>query len=268
MKTGAEIRLLEKNWEQLRPALKSYLKSENPDQLHQFRVQVKKIKSLLILYTISKKNKKLLKLFEPVKKIFRHAGIIRDSYIHLQLAEQYQVKEPEFHKAQTDLMFKEMERFKKNGKKYHQILDKTFSKLKAELSSISNAEIADFYEAELNNVVLAFAKREFNANMHECRKRLKNLLYNQKLADKSMKGKFKLNLSYLDQVQDQVGQWHDSILARDLFSGQMKQERQAVDQINLQLKNLEESIVCISADFWQKAVLKDRSKQLTKKSLR
>jgi len=267
MKTGAEIRLLEKNWKQLSPALKSYLKTENPDRLHQFRVQVKKIKSLLILYTISKKNKNVLKLFEPVKKIFRHAGIIRDSYIHLQLADQFQVKEPAFHKAQTDLMFKEMARFQKNGKKYDQILDKTLNKIKTELSGISNAQIADFYEAELNSVVLAFAKREFNANMHDCRKRLKNLLYNQKLADKSMKGKLKLNLPYLDQVQEQLGQWHDSVLARDLFSGQMKEEQQAVDKLNLQLKNLEEGITSISADFWQKAVLKNSSKQLTEKPL-
>ncbi|MEJ5964140.1 CHAD domain-containing protein [Pedobacter immunditicola] len=257
MKAGAEIRLLEKNWKQLKPALKSYLKTENPEQLHQFRVQVKKIKSLLVLYTINKKNKKLLKLFGPVKKIFRHAGIIRDSYIHLQLADQFQVKEPAFHKAQTDLMFKEMGRFKKNGKKYEMILEKTLLKIKGELSSIGNSEIADFYEAELDRVVLAFAKREFNDHMHDCRKRLKNLLYNQKIADKSMKGKLKLNLPYLDQVQDQLGQWHDSMLARDLFKDQMKEERQAVDKLNLQLKNLEEGLVSISADFWQKAVLKN-----------
>jgi len=262
MKTGSEIRLLEKNWEELRPALKSYLKTENPDRLHQFRVQVKKIKSLLILYAIKKKNKKLLKLFNPVKKIFRHAGVIRDSYIHLQLADHFEVKEPAFHKAQTDLMFKEMGRFKKKGKKYEKILHQTLIKIKGELSGISNAQIADFYEAELNKVVLAFAKREFNTNMHDCRKRLKNLLYNQKLADKSMNGKLTLNLPYLDQVQDQLGQWHDNMLARELFADQMAKEKQAVDKLTLQLKNLEEGLVGLSADFWQKAVMKNTSKTI------
>jgi CHAD domain-containing protein len=255
MKQGAAISLLEKKWKQLRPALKSYLKTENPDQLHQFRVQVKKIKSLLILYTINKKNKKLLKLFEPVKKIFQHAGTIRDSYIHLQLADQFQVKEPEFHKMQTDLMFKEMARFQKNGKKYELILHKTLINIKEELNSIGNAEIADFYEAELDSVVLALAKRQFNENMHHCRKRLKNLLYNQKQADKSMKGKLKLNLPYLDQVQDQLGQWHDTVLALDLFSNQIKEEKQAVEKLNFQIRKIEEDVVSISADFWQKAVL-------------
>jgi CHAD domain-containing protein len=232
---------------------KSYLKTENPDQLHQFRVQVKKIKSLLILYTINKKNKNLLKIFRPVKTIFHHAGAIRDSYIHLQLAEQFQVKEPEFHQEQTDLMFQEMTGFKKKSRKYALKLNKTLEKIKDELRGISNKDIADFYASELNSVVLALAKREFNDDMHDCRKRLKNLLYNQKLANKSMKGKLKLNLPYLDQVQDLLGEWHDGILARDLFSLQMNEEQQSIDKLNLQIGTLEDGVVAISTDFWQKA---------------
>ncbi len=253
MKRRAVKKLFDKKWRQIGRHLETYLSTENPDQLHQFRVQVKKVKSLLRLYALRNKNKRLIDDFKPVNKIFKHAGLIRDAYIHLQLADQYNVKAPEFRQSQMEKMSLEMTKFCDLGKAYLKQIARTGRKLRGRLHGISNAAIGDFYDHQLNGIVLAFAKREFNEAMHDSRKQLKNIIYNHKLADKTLDGNLKLNLAYLDQVQNQLGEWHDGVLARELFASQMNDHPQSMDELDVQVKNLEEATIKISTDFWQQA---------------
>ena len=257
MRRAQVKKLFDKKWRQIGRHLKTYLGTENPDDLHQFRVQIKKVKSLLRLFALRNKNKGLLADFKPVNKIFQHAGVIRDAYLHLQLAEQFKVDAPEFKRKQMERMSLEMTRFSDRGKAYLQQIGKTGRKIKRNVRGIPNTDIADFYDHQLNGIVLAFAKRKFDEAMHDNRKQLKNIIYNHKLANKSLNGNLKLNLPYLDEVQDQLGGWHDSVLARELFADEIKGDPQIIAKLNMQVQKLEESTIKFSTDFWQKATGKD-----------
>lgn len=237
----------------MREQLMFFLESEQQDQLHQFRVSVKKIKALLSLLKANRKSNKLLDAFQPVKDIFRHAGVIRDAFIHLELADQLQIKEPVFYQEQKELLLRETMLFLKKGRNYIKTIDAVGKKLKKELGGVKNSQIVDFFKKQLDSIVLALAKGEFDEEMHVCRKRIKNLLYNQKLVSKNLPDNLKLNFPYLDQVQDMLGRWHDSTSAKEYFSTKCMADHRAVEKLNLQISDLEKSVVIVSENFWQRA---------------
>ena len=195
---------------------------------------------------------RLMKIFKPIKEIFHHAGTIRDADIHRQVADKFGIKDSTFYKQQAEMMSDQTVKFCEAGSEYMKEINRVGRNLETGLKSVDITNITVFYKSELHNVVLTLAKREFNKEMHECRKKVKNLLYNQKLFSKILNVNFQLNIPYLNRVQEALGQWHDSILARDLFSNQLQGERQAIDQLNLQITNQEKVIKRITANFWGK----------------
>src|SRR5687767_13053545 len=70
--------------------LKNWHLSNEPETLHQVRVDIKKIKATLSVINGSKKDFKLNKHFQPLHQIFRNAGAIRDSDVLTRLLLQHQ----------------------------------------------------------------------------------------------------------------------------------------------------------------------------------
>src|SRR4051794_36369461 len=97
MKKKAAYHRLNKLWKKMQQEFKEFTHFRDPEKLHRFRVQVKKIKSFLTLLETDEKNKQLLKKFKPVKKIFKSAGIIRDAFLHNKQAKEYRIKQQEFY---------------------------------------------------------------------------------------------------------------------------------------------------------------------------
>src|SRR5579862_4993322 len=83
-------------WDHMVAYLDSFLKGGDQEKLHQFRLQVKKLRALLLLFDNAQSKNKLSKDFKPVKMIFKQGGIIREAYIHLQLSANYGLKNEEF----------------------------------------------------------------------------------------------------------------------------------------------------------------------------
>ncbi|WP_207420647.1 CHAD domain-containing protein [Desertivirga brevis] len=243
---------LKKIGEEMSKALNSFLLIADQVQLHAFRVQVKKMKSLLVLLSSNEKNKSLFNYFKPIKQIFRHAGRIRDPYLHLKLASEFKIKDQEFFEQQKRMMEEELSLFLKHGKKYLQMLNKAIGKLVKKLKKTNDAAITDFFNTELDQVVLAFAKREFDESMHDCRKMIKNILYNYKFMKKSLGDRISLNIPYLSGVQETIGSWHDSVLVAGLIENRIGKSPRALTRLNDRIRKEERAVTSISTDFWQK----------------
>src|ERR1035437_9020125 len=65
--------------------LERFRKSHNPEELHQLRIEVKKMRALLFLQQGSFKSRKLPDAFEPIEKVFKKAGKIRCAEVSLKL---------------------------------------------------------------------------------------------------------------------------------------------------------------------------------------
>lgn len=176
--------------------LKNYLKTQQQEELHRFRVQVKKLKALLILVDECNKST-LIADFKPVKRVFKQAGKLRDSYIS--------GLNPGIQGADTVI-----QKFLNRGSKYRKSINRAYGELRGKLCSAAPKKIRRFYEDQLQRIAAQLVARPSAQRLHDCRKRIKVLLYNYPLVRGELRQD--LDTSYLDLLQEAIGNWHDQWL--------------------------------------------------------
>lgn len=250
-------------WDQMTDDLNDFFKIGDQEKLHHFRVQVKKLRALLTLLdmTITKSN--LSKEFKPVKKIFKQGGKIREAYINLQLSSHYELKNDDFILNQVNDMEKEMTDFRHKAKKYLKTIKAVHDELESELKAIDDERVNEFYKIQLEQIAAALNENQFNDDLHNCRKKIKVLMYNLKIADEALNDSLQLDKEYLDKLQGRIGDWHDTILAMQLFSAPELNDKLVITRIKQQNSRLKRSIRELSGDFWKKATAPAQSSPLS-----
>lgn len=252
MKKKTEKAYFNELWDQMTDNLNGFFETGDQEKLHHFRVQVKKLRALLVLLDMTLVKSKLSKEFKPVKKIFKHGGKIREAYINLQLGSHYELKNDDFILNQVNHMEKEMTDFRHNAKKYLKTIKAVHDELQGDLKTIDDEKVNEFYKNQLEQIALALKEIQFNDDLHNCRKKIKILMYNLKIADKALSN-LQLDKNYLDKLQDRIGDWHDTIVAIQLFSAPEINDKLVITRIKRQSSKLKKSIKDMAGDFWKKA---------------
>ena len=252
-KTGKAY--LNELWELMVAHLDSFLKTGDQEKLHQFRLQVKKLRALLELFDAASPKNKLSKDFKPVKSIFKHCGVIREAYINLQLSANYGLQNEEFILEQVNAMEQGIKEFGESSKKYLKTIKIVHKKLDESLGAIDDDSINEFYKTRLEQISQLLATAQFDDRLHDCRKHVKTLLYNRKIAAKALHGKLNVDNGYLDKLQGRIGDWHDNTLAMKLFSALESIDKAIIVRIKKEDTRLKKSINTLAHDFWKKAVL-------------
>lgn len=254
MKKKTEKAYFDEQWVQMVTHFKAFTKTGDQEELHLFRVQVKKLRAILELLDSASSRHKLSKDLKPVRQIFKHCGNIRNAYINLQLGARYQLKNEEFIMGQLHVIESGTDEFKEQGKKYLKIIKASYDAIGDDLKAIADDDIIEFYQTNLEQVAQAFTDLQFNDELHRARKQVKTLLYNRKIAAKALDGKLQLDNAYLDKLQDHIGNWHDNILALELFSTAGLNDKQVVTKIKRQNTRLKRSITVLAYDFLKKVI--------------
>ena len=152
--------------------------------------------------------------------------------------------------------------FRENGKKYLRTVKTIHNAIENDLEAIADEQVNEFYKNHLEQIAITLGSNQFNDALHECRKKIKTLVYNRKVAAKALEGKLDLNNDYLDKLQGQIGDWHDAVIAMQLFSAPNLDAKPVITRIKRQHTRLQRSISKLSADFWKRAIYAD--KELTK----
>ncbi|MFI5160956.1 MAG: CHAD domain-containing protein [Sphingobacteriales bacterium] len=242
-------------WEHMVAHLSDFFKTGDQEKLHQFRLQVKKLRALLLLLDAASPRGKLSKDFKPVKNVFRHCGVIREAYINLQMAATYGLKNEEFVLSQVNEMERAIKEFGERSKKYLKTIKSTHHKLEGNLGAIGSDTINEFYKSGLEQIATDLIAIQFDDSLHNCRKVIKALLYNRKIAGDALHDKLSLDNSYLDKLQARIGDWHDNTLAIELFSAPGVMDEDIVARLKKENTRLKKSINTLAHDFWKKAVL-------------
>ena len=252
MKKKEEIAQLDRLSKKTKKHVKNFLNTRDQEELHQFRVQVKKLKALITLYACEKGNKNLLKHFKPVQNIFKKAGTIRNAYINLKLGQKYQLNDEGFNQHQQQLLNNGSEVFKKKGSKYLKGIKKARMVLQNNIHLLHNKTIRNFYQDKLAKTDTFFKNPTFNEELHTARKNIKLMIYNQKIAAPALQNKVHLNYTYLDELQNNIGEWHDHNLAMEMLIDIGKAEDEAITELKNSNADLEKTIIQQSRNFKEK----------------
>ncbi|MGZ3764322.1 MAG: CHAD domain-containing protein [Mucilaginibacter sp.] len=257
MKKKAEKAYFNEQWELMSSHLKTFIKIGDQEELHLFRVQVKKLRAMLTLLDVAEPKQKLLKDFKPVRKIFQLCGDIRNAYINLQMGVRFRLKNEEFIMTQLYEIEKGTNDFKEQGKKYLKIIKTAHDAINSDLKSVGDDDINHFYNTYLQQIGDVFNNLQFDEELHKARRQIKTLIYNRKMAQKALEGKLQVNNDYLDKLQGLIGDWHDNILALELFSSIELNDQQVITKIRRQNTRLKRSITLLSKDFTTKSLLNE-----------
>jgi CHAD domain-containing protein len=253
MRKKEEVNYLHKEWKQMDNHLEAFLETGDQEELHKFRVQIKKLRAMLNLFENASHKQQLLKKFKPVRKIFKYAGHIRDAHTNLLLGERYKLQNKIFESGQQKIIADGIVEFKSQGKKYLKNLKNSYKLLKKDLPKVTDASIADFYKNQLEEIATRLQGDNFEEEMHDSRKLIKILVYNQKMADKALNGSLGLNAGYLDKLQKAIGDWHDNIVAAELFSSPELNDLPVVKKINKKNAGVRLNIKKLANNFIEKA---------------
>ena len=253
MKKKEEAKYLDKEWMQMGVHLENFLKTGDQEELHKFRVQIKKLRAMLILFGDTSNEPGFLKGFKPVRKIFKYAGTIRDAHTNLQLSRVYDIKNDAFEAGQQKIIAEGTTEFQSNGKKFIKTIRAAHKQLKKQLPSVHNSSIAGYYKKKLQEIATNLAVSGFTEDMHTNRKLIKILVYNHKLAENALNGSLSFNKQYLDKLQETIGKWHDNIVAAQLFSSPELNDKPVVAKINRKNAGIKRKITALAGDFMKKA---------------
>ena len=193
-------RFTKKRFKCLQAFLKSFSNKNEGEELHQIRLEIKKIKALLRLIHFIRKKFKDHKYFTKFRTIFRQTGNIRDTDLRKKLLHQYtQIQAPAFSSNDHALkLFRNhLPKHLKAVSKLEKIVGKEIKKVKSHTYSLylfkKNQELSDILSEGLSQ-----------KDLHGLRKLIKEAIYLTSMSKK----KREID-PFLIKSSGLIGNWHD-----------------------------------------------------------
>lgn len=230
--------------------LQAFFVGQEPEELHRFRVQVKKINALLFFLQNIENNQKRFDRLQPLRAVFQHAGLIRGAYIHLGLTEQYQVSDEDYRKIQEKIVCKETILFCVKRDFYTKNITKLYKNIFENFENIENEFILRLYKRRLDRLRRFFAKRESSAGkLHKKRKEIKRLLYLRQALPRSLVRELRLDATRLDELQEVLGKWRDVAILKDQLKAAGLTDKKNLEKIERRNRRLLASVWLLADDF-------------------
>jgi CHAD domain-containing protein len=207
-------------------SLKAFKKKRDMEALHKLRVEVKKMKAVLLLQSGSFDDGKLPVEFGEIKKVFKAAGKIREAGINIELLETHRVADKKIKKELKEIVKKKGADFRENVSAYLRKLHKTVPMFLRKFSNLPEGKIIRLFSNALRSLAASSQVRMGSVQLHDCRKQLKNLLYIHSSLSPAMIKKMKVNIFYLKKLEEMIGEWHDVIIVIDLLKEQGYSEKE------------------------------------------
>ena len=255
LKKERQYKYFDKRWEALLGHLKDFSQNQAPDDIHDLRVEIKKIYALLTLAEKCSSDIEFSDYAKPVSKIFKEAGNIRDAQINLQLISGYGNTNEVYEKRQHELIKRLEKRFCTSIYTHIRSIKKPYTIIRKSLGDIKNDCIQEFYEKQVKKIEQALADLANKKQLHKCRKRIKKVIYIRSMIDSALKKKLNLNFDYLEKLEEAISKWHDSAVTIDVLKNTPFVKKLLLNKLETQCKKLIRRICILSRNFSKKITL-------------
>lgn len=261
MKEEAIITQLELRVKKLKKHFVKLQESFDPEELHDYRLEVKKLKAFIRLLNASKSHHKKIRLNHHVKSYYKLAGNVRNLELHekriLELVKENQLNTPVTYLAL-------LEKEKKNALEQLQQAEQTisFEQLRKEVqdnvpSGLSAGDCKSYLINQRHAIAAIVVSAMTNDEaLHEVRKIVKDIGYNRDYLSSSMSlilPVFLINKEHTDALAETLGVFHDYCVSLSFLQlphvTQIKDEREKVvlkeiqDIIESKKANMKKSIM-------------------------
>lgn len=210
----------------LRLLLKIPKKKFGKRNIHLFRVELKKLKALLLMTEFQNKEFDRKKYYKPFRKLFSLTGKVRELQIEKAILKKFNDKK----QIQDFLKFldrkieaKKKVFFKNFNSKLNSKIEMRLKQLNPTIRKLEKTNFSDYFKNLVLEIKLLLVSEKLDeTNGHLFRKKLQTLLYN--LESLSI-GKDTLSIPEYEELLKLLGSWHDMIRSDELLKielGSMK----------------------------------------------
>jgi CHAD domain-containing protein len=256
MKTKQQKEHFKSLWYSMEAHFLAFYDTQDAEELHQMRVQVKKIKAILDQLTDVSDHKKTSRYLKKLMEIFRLAGKLRSVHVNLEVMENLNISNDDFITQQQEILANETSLLYARHDEYLKSLKKAFKTFSKQFDDIRDKKIFALFEKQINALDKYFnSEWTFDLQLHEARKRIKELLYLHQVLNEKQTQIFSINKEYLHDLQDIIGKWHDHLLTLQLIDDQFSVHTDVIDQLAEQISQFEADISSMTQNFKQKTAL-------------
>jgi len=217
-------KILEDKLKDVKAAAETVAPKFSETSIHAFRVAIKKLRAYMRLIATDKEQPKM-KLNKKLKTLYDIAGEIRDAQLKLKKTGR---------KAGANTYKKELEAIiagaqDKWSKHYKEsVVENMCSKLAdKKISGLRPGRLVLFFKKRIEVLEEAADSKPDDTMIHECRKRVKDMQYNSKLAEKHWGKAYQkivnLPLDKLNELSDLLGNYNDERLLLESHLSYMQQ---------------------------------------------
>ncbi len=253
LKKKRTAKIIGKRFKVMRGCLRAFRETENPEELHKLRVEVKKLRALLLLHFDALDSGNLPQEFKPVKTLFKDAAGVRTAHVNLQLLGKYNIPGETFRKAQEAALRKQSIKFRDNVGDHLDSLKPVKKFFLRKLKDVEDKPVQNMAVTQLDQLSALFSTRG-PEQLHECRKKLKNLLYIHSALDPTLAAKLKLRKLYLTKLQELIGTWHDILDAQLLLKKARSKDKALLSKLRAEQMRLEKQVFSLAKGFRGKVV--------------
>ncbi len=215
-------------------------KDFDKESIHKFRVAVKSLRSFLRLQKMHTGNKKI-KLTKKFKRLYDIAGTIREAQLELQFME-HKPALPHYTAQLHNKIILSKEDWKQcYSAKVIEKLDKKLTSYK--YKKMPPEALAKFFESCTGYISqLGNSSAPTDSEIHDTRKKIKDILYTSKLASKQWKAASDTvtPINELDTLSDLIGNYNDERIIMSHIKEFPTKDMDPVEKSNLkQLKDRE-----------------------------
>ncbi|MGZ3864511.1 MAG: CHAD domain-containing protein [Bacteroidia bacterium] len=195
--------------------------SLTPEGYHKLRVEIKKLHAFFKMVRYLNRTFKQKHIFKPLRSVFSDAGKIRELKVQGKLLDKYagknKLKDYRIHLKNSELRLKE--NFQNNlGLQVKKNIRSIPKLIQPYLITIHSADISDYLKKENKKIrKLAGDEKHSARQLHEIRKLIKEVFYNQKIT-----GTPGVTGPAEEKLHKLIGKWHDLAVMKKLLSKSAK----------------------------------------------
>jgi CHAD domain-containing protein len=204
----------------LKSELRRITEQNAVDAVHDMRVDIKRIRFLLLLLNRFATGTHVKALYTPYQKLFRQLGEVRGLHMKDQLLRQYapapatEVARARISRRTTRLIRRLIDR----RSKWLDVLTQAHQAVRSHLSKFISVPATQYAHSLAIRVGKKFTAHAHRTQWHEDRKILKEVMYAREVSPSLRRPVGRLiDIRKADLLQARIGDWHDLVLQREWF---------------------------------------------------
>lgn len=254
LKKKKQDEYFKKRWNSVLFHLQAFREYGDTEELHRVRVDIKRMKALLLLDEKQFEGKKFQHHFKRITELFKQAGKVRTAQVNLELMDHYQITNEKTEKEQTEILVRESEKLFSDLDRYLNFLKSKPTFFLNHFSKMENREIRHKVKRQLGQLNKTFHHHVPAEELHECRKLLKRLIYVHDILPTDLINELNLRTEYLKKLEELIGKWHDTIVAIELV-GKNAKDKNLIHKIHSEGQKQLKAIHVETKNFKQKSFI-------------